>query len=272
MKRLFQQLIVRTVLPVALLTTGNIMSAAETGTVKEVVNVATQTTDRVDITTKSGVTYSNCTIDRVEPNGITIFHSKGVVKIPFIDLPEELQSKYHYNSTNASAYTRAVNQRIAREQAQQAAVLKQINSKSNMVIKIGGLYLGMSMEKACEICNQSFPGITKPYVEQSPSGTYLHFNDEPIRVWGDNNKQINKIHLFQEYQVNRLFNVENMSVDEFRKQFIKNYNIPEKALNTVQYENEWWYEYVNSTDGYTLRFNPFKKEIMLQKTDRPAFK
>lgn len=103
-----------------------LLAAAETGTAQDVVNVATQNIERVDITTRSGVTYTNCTITRVEPNGITVFHVEGIVKIPFTELPKELQTKYNYNPTNAAAYTRAVNQKQAEAwERQQANIKKQ---------------------------------------------------------------------------------------------------------------------------------------------------
>lgn len=115
MNTLFQHVIAMTVLSVALLPNWNIMSAAETGIVKEVVIVVTQTTDRVDITTKSGVAYTNCTITSVEPNSITFFHATGIAKIPFTDISDELQAKYNYNPTNAVAYTQSVNQKQEEE-------------------------------------------------------------------------------------------------------------------------------------------------------------
>ena len=49
----------------------SVQAAAETGKVEEVVNVATQANDNVDITTKSGDTYTNCKIERTDPNGST---------------------------------------------------------------------------------------------------------------------------------------------------------------------------------------------------------
>ena len=104
---------------IALSTNGNIMSAAATGTVQEAVNVATQTTDKVNITTKSGVIYTNCSVVGTKPSYITIFHASGIARILFTDLSNELQAKYNYNPTNAAAYIQAVRQKQA------AAVMRQ---------------------------------------------------------------------------------------------------------------------------------------------------
>jgi hypothetical protein len=53
--------------------------------------------ERPDITTLNGTTYIRCKISRVEPDGISVFHSKGISKIPFPDLPEEMQKQYNYD-------------------------------------------------------------------------------------------------------------------------------------------------------------------------------
>jgi len=78
--------------------------------------------NRVIITTVSGVTYSNCTVRRVEPDGINVFYSKGIAKIPFTDLPESYREKYGYDPEKATAYRQAVtkNQSAAWARQQEA--------------------------------------------------------------------------------------------------------------------------------------------------------
>ncbi len=83
---------------------------------------ASEPDDRPDITTRSGVTYQRCKVQRVEPDGISVFHSKGIAKIPFPDLPEEYQKRYEYDPQEASEYSRkmaeARRRAAARRQAQ----------------------------------------------------------------------------------------------------------------------------------------------------------
>jgi len=62
--------------------------------------------DRPSITTRSGTTYERCKVRRVEPDGLNVFHSKGIAKIPFTDLPKEYQKKYGYDPKQASEYSR----------------------------------------------------------------------------------------------------------------------------------------------------------------------
>jgi hypothetical protein len=66
-----------------------------------------------DFKTINDKEYKNATVSRVEPDGITVKFSGGVVKIPFTELPKELQEKYHYNPE--------ASQKFAAESADQIA-------------------------------------------------------------------------------------------------------------------------------------------------------
>src|SRR5438094_10614203 len=57
-----------------------------------------------DIKTNYGKEYKNATVTRVEPDGIMVKFSGGLVKIPFKDLSDELKQKYHYNSEEAQKF------------------------------------------------------------------------------------------------------------------------------------------------------------------------
>jgi hypothetical protein len=45
-----------------------------------------------DFKTSNGKEYKNATVTRVEPDGIVIKFSGGIVKLPFTDLPEEMRT------------------------------------------------------------------------------------------------------------------------------------------------------------------------------------
>ncbi|MGD9874516.1 MAG: hypothetical protein AB7T27_09635 [Kiritimatiellia bacterium] len=75
-----------------------------------------------DITTSKGKTYINARITRVEPDGISFSHAGGIAKIPFWELPEEIQKKYGYDPQKAAAYSRQSSQA-------QAAYLKKVQSQ-----------------------------------------------------------------------------------------------------------------------------------------------
>jgi len=56
-----------------------------------------------DFKTVNGNEYKNATVTGVEPDGITVKFSGGIVKIPFTELPKEVQERFHYNQENAAA-------------------------------------------------------------------------------------------------------------------------------------------------------------------------
>jgi len=57
-----------------------------------------------DITTTTGKVYKNASVSRVEPDGLMVKFSGGLVKIPFADLPKELQQQYHYDPEASQKY------------------------------------------------------------------------------------------------------------------------------------------------------------------------
>jgi hypothetical protein len=64
-----------------------------------------------DFKTTDGKEYKNAKINRVEPDGIVISFSGGIVKIPFTELNEELQRKYSYDPEAAKQFAADVAQK-----------------------------------------------------------------------------------------------------------------------------------------------------------------
>jgi thiol-disulfide isomerase/thioredoxin len=60
----------------------------------------------------SGKEYKNVTVTRVEPDGIVLRTKSGISKVYFVELPKDVQERFHYNVAIASAYSaqQAVNQ------------------------------------------------------------------------------------------------------------------------------------------------------------------
>jgi hypothetical protein len=75
-----------------------------------------------DFKTTNGREYKNATLSRVEPDGIVIKFSGGIVKIPFTELSKDLQEKYNYNPEVA--------QKFAAESAEE---IKAANAKAQEV-------------------------------------------------------------------------------------------------------------------------------------------
>jgi hypothetical protein len=71
-----------------------------------------------DFKTVDGKEYKNAKVSRVEPDGIVITFSGGIVKIPFTELSPEVQKKFSYDPQMAAAYSAGQNE-------QQAALARQ---------------------------------------------------------------------------------------------------------------------------------------------------
>jgi hypothetical protein len=71
-----------------------------------------------DFKTIDGKEYKNVKVSRVEPDGVVITFSGGIVKIPFTELPPEIQKKYGYDPQAATTYS-------AQQSEQQAALARQ---------------------------------------------------------------------------------------------------------------------------------------------------
>jgi thiol-disulfide isomerase/thioredoxin len=53
----------------------------------------------------SGKEYKNVTVTRVEPDGIVLKTKSGISKVYFVELPNEVQQRFHYNAAIASGYS-----------------------------------------------------------------------------------------------------------------------------------------------------------------------
>ena len=53
----------------------------------------------------SGKEYKNVTVTRVESDGIVLKTKTGISKVYFVELPNDVQQRFHYNAAIASAYS-----------------------------------------------------------------------------------------------------------------------------------------------------------------------
>ena len=58
-----------------------------------------------DFKTVQGKEYKNATVGRVEPDGIVLKSKSGISKVYFVELPKEVQERFHYNAAIATAYS-----------------------------------------------------------------------------------------------------------------------------------------------------------------------
>jgi thiol-disulfide isomerase/thioredoxin len=53
----------------------------------------------------SGKEYKNVAVSRVEPDGIVLRTNSGISIVYFVELPKEVQERFHYNAAIAAAYS-----------------------------------------------------------------------------------------------------------------------------------------------------------------------
>ena len=58
-----------------------------------------------DFKTINGKEYKDVTVSRVEPDGIVLKTKTGISKVYFIELPKEIQERFHYDAAKANAYS-----------------------------------------------------------------------------------------------------------------------------------------------------------------------
>ena len=56
-----------------------------------------------DFRTIRGKEYRDATVSRIEPDGIVLRAKSGIVKLYFIELPKEVQERFHYDPQQAAA-------------------------------------------------------------------------------------------------------------------------------------------------------------------------
>src|SRR5204862_5267956 len=52
-----------------------------------------------------GKEYKNVTVSRIESDGIVLRTKSGISKVYFVELPKEVQERFHYDAAKAKAYS-----------------------------------------------------------------------------------------------------------------------------------------------------------------------
>lgn len=81
-----------------------------------------------DLVAADGQVYRNVQVWKNEPDGLTIRHDGGLVKLEFPLLPEDWQKKYGYDPEGAAAYKRTVAAAIEEAERNQQMLREQIRT------------------------------------------------------------------------------------------------------------------------------------------------
>jgi hypothetical protein len=89
--------------------------------------VPAQTPTAGNFKTLYGKEYKDATVSRVEPDGVVLRTKSGISKVYFVELPKEVQERFHYDAANAAQFTAAsqeavgqLNEVLAAQQQQEA--------------------------------------------------------------------------------------------------------------------------------------------------------
>jgi hypothetical protein len=58
-----------------------------------------------DFKTVNGKEYKDATVTRVDPDGVVVKTKSGITKVYFLELPKEVQERFHYDSEKAASYS-----------------------------------------------------------------------------------------------------------------------------------------------------------------------
>jgi hypothetical protein len=58
-----------------------------------------------DFKTVNGKEYKDAAVTRVDPDGVVVKTKSGITKVYFIELPKEVQERFHYDSEKAALYS-----------------------------------------------------------------------------------------------------------------------------------------------------------------------
>ena len=78
-----------------------------------------------DFKTVDGKEYKDATVSRVEPDGLVLTTKFGISKVYFVELPKEVQERFHYDAAKAAQFTTVQQASIAESNVAVAAQQQQ---------------------------------------------------------------------------------------------------------------------------------------------------
>ncbi|MDX1679259.1 MAG: hypothetical protein R3242_00890 [Akkermansiaceae bacterium] len=104
---------------------------------REAVRKSAVGTELESLTLMDGTVYREVSIRSIDALGMNIMHKRGTRRIPYKQLPEEMQQRFQFDAEQADAKLRAererqLQSRLAGQQADEAAALRQVGRKRDL--------------------------------------------------------------------------------------------------------------------------------------------
>lgn len=100
-----------------------------------------------DIETLKHEVFKNVTVSRVEPDGVVITHSAGIVKIPFAELSEQYQKRFSYDPIKAQEFAEQDAQTQRQIYEQNEAAKKGMLEKRAEIAKLNAIDIEVARAK-----------------------------------------------------------------------------------------------------------------------------
>ena len=147
----------------------------------------------LDITTVKGKTYTGVTVQRVEPDGINIKHSAGIIKLYFSELPTEVQEQYGYSREKHQQYYIAKQKQaeVARSAALIDSAALYVVARISQVTDDGALAYIQVVRVVTEEVTSTHTGQQVAFGKQSmPSGSSGSVvKEEKHVIYGEESKE-----------------------------------------------------------------------------------
>ncbi len=90
-----------------------------------------------DFKTVNGKEYKDATVTRVDPDGVVVKTKSGITKVYFIELPKEVQERFHYDSEKAASYSAEQGTNYTAYQKQQEETQRQQQAAAGEATRAG---------------------------------------------------------------------------------------------------------------------------------------
>jgi hypothetical protein len=110
-----------------------------------------------DFKTIDGKEYKNAKVSRVEPDGLVLMTKSGISKVYFVELPKDVQERFHYDAAKIAAEQKAVEDKRIEEQ--KAAERERAERKENAEADIK--QSAEKFEAAEQRASQAYQSATK---------------------------------------------------------------------------------------------------------------